>query len=285
MKTAAPGFNPFAEALNLSAKPQPRPIPAPKKPKPKPNPEATPKWGVDVDWNAVSNEYRLGQLSLTEISRIYQVSVTSITAKARQNGWVRDLAERVQEAVMETVLREDAKGVKVPATEGHDEALVRVAAVRGAEIVQHHRAQLARAEKLVGDLVEELETTSKYARALLKPADGQAAPDANRLLLYAKKVTSLNSRTMSANHLATALKTLINEQRRAYHLDGPQGASTGDDGVDSLMKMIRGSSSTKGSARGRLAQEASSPKPESELWLEGHDADSREPPWEREAGR
>lgn len=54
---------------------------------------------VSLDWESIEKEYRAGQISIREIARQNNCSAPAITQKAKRLGWVRDLTQKIQQAV------------------------------------------------------------------------------------------------------------------------------------------------------------------------------------------
>lgn len=106
----------------------------------------------EVDWNAVQAIYRSDQLSNREIARRYQVTEASIRARAKTEGWTKNLAHRVATGVKEAVLR--GSFAKAPFSlrnkkgrEATEKAVVQAAINDGKEVVLRHME----AGRLLGD--------------------------------------------------------------------------------------------------------------------------------------
>lgn len=98
----------------------------------------------EVDWNAVQAIYRSDQLSNREIARRYQVTEASIRARAKTEGWTKNLAHRVATGVKEAVLRGSL--AKAPShlrnkkgREATEKAVVQAAIEEGKEVVLRHQ--------------------------------------------------------------------------------------------------------------------------------------------------
>jgi hypothetical protein len=223
-----------------------------------------------VDWATVEREYRLGQLSLRDLAKAHGCHETAIRRRARKYGWTRDLKHRVQEAVRDTLYRGDAHGEAkgLVESDAEDDALmIQAAAQRGAEVVRQHREILDKGKSLVNMLMDELQEASTYAASLLDAAKAEAAKGgrgSSKLLQYAERAVSLHARSMSANQLSNAMKTMIAEQRKAYNLDDDRDK---EDALDAILRTVRNSNKVEASARQRL-EEAES-ETEEERWLRG----------------
>ena len=48
------------------------------------------------DWEAIHAEYRVDQLSIRMIGKVYDISDTAIRKRAKRDGWKRDLGAEVR---------------------------------------------------------------------------------------------------------------------------------------------------------------------------------------------
>lgn len=91
-----------------------------------------------VDWGKVEAEYRAGMLSSREIGRRHGVTEGAIRKKAKAEGWVRALADKVRAAVREKLVRVD--GTQEP--RATDEEVIEAAAEIGKQVQLTHRSDL-----------------------------------------------------------------------------------------------------------------------------------------------
>lgn len=91
-----------------------------------------------VDWEAIEREYRAGQLSLREIAKRFGISDTAIRKRAKNEGWIRALADKVRNAVKEKLVRADGSHHQ----RADDKEVVDLAASRGFQVVTSHRRDL-----------------------------------------------------------------------------------------------------------------------------------------------
>lgn len=143
-----------------------------------------------VDWEAVEREYRAGQLSVAEIARQNGVSAPLVFRRAKRDGWTRNLAERIREAVTARSVTDGITGATARET-------IELAAERGVQIVREHRKLIGRGHVIVGKLFGEVEN-----------ADGDAI--------------SLKDKATAFGTLTNSLKTLIGLERQAFNL-GEEG--------------------------------------------------------------
>jgi len=89
---------------------------------------------LEFDIESVEAEYRAGQLSLRKIAEIHGISESYVRKIAKENGWERDLTERVREAVRNKTVR---KAVRTAAGETalSEEEIVERVGERGAEVL------------------------------------------------------------------------------------------------------------------------------------------------------
>jgi len=109
---------------------------------------------ANYDWEIIREEVVAGQLSLKEIARRNGCSDTAIRKKIKENGWKRNLSEKVLAQVRNKLVREVRENR--PAT---DEEIIDAAAERGAAIIRAQRADIERLRtiemKFLGELDDE----------------------------------------------------------------------------------------------------------------------------------
>lgn len=91
----------------------------------------------DVDWEAVSRDYRLGQLSLREIGKLHGISHSLIIQKAKKEGWTRDLSEALQQRVKAKLNTQISESEGL--IEGTDEEITETVAKVVARVLGAHR--------------------------------------------------------------------------------------------------------------------------------------------------
>lgn len=137
-----------------------------------------------TDWERIEAEYRAGQLSVSEIARQHKVSHPLIFRRAKKEGWTRNLAERIAQAVT-------AKAVTDGVTGNSQRETIELAAERGVQVVREHRALIRRNRSIAEKLAIELET------------------DAG----------TLKDRSAILGNLSGAIKTLIGLERQAFNIE------------------------------------------------------------------
>lgn len=160
------------------------------------------------DWEAIESAYRAGLLSIRAIGEKYGVNHATIIKRAKNEGWQRDLTEKVKSATL-------AKVTKAVTTKSNhsgmvtDGEIIDQASDVAAEIILEHRVNLSRwrgiASKL-GDFLDEVEFTEENHSSL--------------------------SRTLSAG--VDAQIKIIKAEREAYNIDS-ESKNNNADTISSLM--------------------------------------------------
>lgn len=175
-------------------------------------------------WAAIERDYRAGLKTIDAISREYKVGKATLYAKARENGWKRDLSAKIKDRVAEKVARHEARQQMIAADE---EGLVEAAANKAAEIELAHRVDLGRARAVTMRMLAELEIAGAHLPMLIDivtrlVAEAQAegkevtitAEDLKPLATLAK----LGARASTLSHLAKSLSLVVEAERKAYGL-------------------------------------------------------------------
>jgi hypothetical protein len=182
-----------------------------------------PKSRKQVDWEAIEREYRAGQLSVSEVGRIYGVSHTAINKKAKKEGWTRNLAEKVREEVSARLVSDGVSAKSARET-------VELAAERQIKIIREHRQDIAAGRNMARGLFDELREASdnrdEIEAAIEDETKGDRSPKRRNMML---KAVSLGSRASTLFSLSGALKNLIGLERQAV---GLSNGSDGGDGAD-----------------------------------------------------
>ena len=131
------------------------------------------------DWEAIESAYRAGSLSIRAIADKHGVSDTAIRKRATQNGWQRDLTEKVQKATRQKLVRKEVRNDGSREHVRTDEEIVNEAADEAASVVIEHRTDLARWRRIankLGDFLDDVEfTTENHPSLSLSLVAGIAA--------------------------------------------------------------------------------------------------------------
>ena len=109
--------------------------------------------GPRVDWEAIEQEYRAGQLSVRQIALQHGAIESTLRRRATKYHWKRDLAEAVRHEVEAALVR----SAHPDSLTAPDEAIVSFAAARGVEIIRQHRGHLGRLQRISANLAEALD--------------------------------------------------------------------------------------------------------------------------------
>ncbi len=142
-----------------------------------------------IDWEAIETAYRLGQLSVREIGKLFAVSHTAIAKRASSGGWMRDLMGQVRRRASDLLALPESPSLPPEQVE----KAVEDAATYVVDIVRAHRKQASTARDVVQKLLDELHD----------PSTDLTAP----------------VRTSMIQSLSTAMKTLVAIERQAFNVD------------------------------------------------------------------
>lgn len=157
-----------------------------------------------IDWEAVERDYRTGKFTLRELEAKHTVSYAQISRKSKELGWSKDLREVIKQATNAALLRDTATKAQQSATE-----TVLVAAEVNKQVIMGHRARLS-------GLTEAVATAKEKLMQL-----GDTVADIREAATFVQAV----------GHLATATKTLIEQERKAFGIDDEEGDDAPRDGA------------------------------------------------------
>lgn len=166
-----------------------------------------------TDWERIERDYRAGVLSIREIARQHEVSEGTIRKRAKEAGWERDLAERVQQQARSRMQRL-ALATDNPATER--EIVTQSAAVM-VEVVRTHRSQLAQGRALAGLLFAQLADAATCRDELEAAIEAEDATPARRAAML--KAVALPAHAAVLRDLSTVLARLLPLERIAFSID------------------------------------------------------------------
>jgi hypothetical protein len=199
-----------------------------------------------VDWEAIEREFRAGQLSVSEIGRQHGVSHTAINKKAKAQGWSRNLAAKVKEAVSAKLVSDGVSTASARET-------IEAAATRVVEVVRSHRNDIANGRKIAQTLFAELiEGSDPENRETIEvEIEDETKGDANgkrRAMML--RAVALPSRASVLLALSSAMKNFIQLERQAFNIEG----SPGDDDSSDTQRSVNEISAA---IEGKLARIAS----------------------------
>jgi len=174
----------------------------------------TAKKGARYDWAAVERDYRTGQYSNRELSRLHGPSEGAIRKRATDGSWQRDLSEQIRQRVREKTTLAVTKEVS---RADSDELIIEQAAEAGAEVIRGHQRLLKKAKGLAETLMQRLEEQLEKGTMTVQLKSGEAA-EIDVPLDYAGK--TLGNATM-------ALERVVKMERQSYGLDAEDKDSIG----------------------------------------------------------
>jgi hypothetical protein len=165
-------------------------------------------------WDQIQAEWLAGQLSLSDISRTYGPSRSTIRAKAKRFNWPPRgcLVEQVRKEIQSQLLEEGAP-VSAPPIEASE--IVESAAKRGVAIVRRERHLLSRLLGVADVTLEELENIAVISQETLKKKRTKAQVQLVAALSKAK-IDGMRA-------VSQILSQAIPLERLAYSLDKDGG--------------------------------------------------------------
>lgn len=198
-----------------------------------------------IDWERVEAEYRAGVLSLREIAALHDgVNHVAIARRAKKEGWVRDLSDRIQAKADELVTRRTVTADVTAERAVSDRAIVEANAEVIAGIRLAHRKDISRSRTLAMALLGELEQQTGNLELFEQLGEMLRSPDekgVDRLNDLYQKVISTPGRIDGMKKLAETLKNLIGLEREAYGLKTSEDGGGGEDVPTSLDHFYGGS--------------------------------------------
>jgi hypothetical protein len=174
----------------------------------------TAKKGARYDWAAVERDYRTGQYSNRELTRLHGPSEGAIRKRATDHSWQRDLSEQIRQRVREKTTLAVTKEV---ARADSDELIIEQAAEAGAEVIRGHQRLLRKSKGLAETLMQRLEEQLEKGTMTVQLKSGDVI-DIDVPLDYAGK--TLGNATM-------ALERVVKMERQSYGLDAEDKDSIG----------------------------------------------------------
>lgn len=174
----------------------------------------------DIDWEKVEREYRLGKMTFQEMAEKFDVDASSITRRAKKEGWERDLSVQVK---LETKAKISAAIVR-NAHETHKERIsanaqaVEVEAISNALMVAEHEKVGTKSRELFSTILDKISEQVANTPAVETVAKMAAAQDPLALPAL-RKILALPSYVDSAKKATEGAAKAIEVERKARNLD------------------------------------------------------------------
>lgn len=165
------------------------------------------------DWERIELDYRTGQYSNRELTRLHGPTEAAIRKRAKDHDWQRDLSEQIRKRVIEKTTAAVTREVSRAET---DQQYVEEAAEAGANIIRGHQRLLIQAKNIAETLMERLTEQLKSKTMKIEVRGEVVEVDVN--LDYAGK---------SLGHATQALERVVKMERQSYGLDADDKESVG----------------------------------------------------------
>lgn len=196
-----------------------------------------------TDWEAIEREYRAGQLSVREIASRHSINASTISRRAKRDGWERDLTDQVRQRAKAKATESAGQYATQHATQhernssnARDDEIVEAAAERGAEVINLHRRDVRQGRETVEMMLAELRTEcqtpglEQMAEQHIE-AEGAGQQQANAI----RKAVSLPARAGVMRDLSQSMQRLIALERQAFNLDEDGSGESYEDQLRRLM--------------------------------------------------
>lgn len=168
----------------------------------------------DIDWLAVEADYRPNILSLRAIGDKYGCTEGAIRKRAKKEGWVRDLSEKIKSRADDLVRRELVRN-----STQNESDIINANATNSASIQIAERKDVSKARDIVMSLFGELEHQVNNKELYEKLGEILEKQNESKMAELYRKVSSFAGRVGSMKSLSDALKTMIELERRVYKID------------------------------------------------------------------
>lgn len=160
------------------------------------------------DWEAIERDYRTGRFSLQQLASRHGPNKATISRRANEEGWEKDLTDAVRQRTREKLSRPEAEAPDTPEAE-----IIELAADENATIVRGHREMLARyrmiADKFALRLTEQVDT----GKRTIELSSGKVA-EVDVDLEYIGKCLGYGTQ---------AVDRVVKLERQSYGMDDDEG--------------------------------------------------------------
>ncbi len=196
-----------------------------------------------IDWEAVERDYRTGKFTLRELEAKHKVGYASISRRAKDHDWQKDLREAVKLATDAALMADIATK---SATEAQHATLgvVAVAAEVNKQVILRHRGDIAETRNLAMELLAEIRLATHSQgelESLMRMASaGLGDEDLTAVRQALNDLVKVHSRVGSVQKLADTLNKLQTLERRAFGIEEGE-KSPGEGGGPLVVEFVRAS--------------------------------------------
>jgi hypothetical protein len=197
--------------------------------------ETMPEQKKAPDWDRIEIDYRAGIKTLREIADEHGITHGAINKRAKRDGWVRDLAEKIRAKAKEKVSKSEVSKEVSSERLATEREIIEVESEVQARIEIAHRRDITKARSLAMSLLDELghqvANPELYERLgeLLRKEDDKGVDRLNDIY---HKVVGFGGRSTNMKQLADTLKVLVDLERKVYGIESR--AATGG-GLEELL--------------------------------------------------
>lgn len=178
-----------------------------------------------IPWDKVERLYRAGLLSNHEIARECNTVEGNIRAKAKKEGWKRDLTSEMRASTRNKLIEELAKISDSPDKLNQfktttDEEIIELAARTQVEVVRQHQSTLGSGHSLTMRMLSELDAATTNKGELEELIKSTIAPSRQRAIQAA---ISLSARATTLRNLASSAREWITMERQAFNIAEDRG--------------------------------------------------------------
>ena len=174
----------------------------------------------DVDWEKLEREFRMGKMTYAEMSNEFGVNASTITRRAKKEGWTRDLSQLVRQ---ETRAHISAQ-IVAHAQETHksrisgDAKAVEIEAISNAMLSADHERVGSKSRALFEVVIDQIakELADMPAIETLAIAVAQNSPEAAAGL---RKVLALPTLVDAAKKATEGAAKAIDVERKSRNMD------------------------------------------------------------------
>ena len=178
-----------------------------------------------LDWDKIERDYRADVLSIAQIARESGAPSSTIRARAKRNGWKRDLSSRIKMKADEFV-NQDAIKNAIAGMQDAEEQTIEENARLTAAVRLNHRKDITRARlatmTLLGDLEAMIGADGQASLGQLLTAivdDGYIQDGDHQAIDAYKRATGLSQQVANMQKLADTMTKLVSLERQAWNLD------------------------------------------------------------------